>query len=199
MKDRWYGDNRDLVKWGALIYLAREYEIKEILHIALYREERAMTLKCGQRDVPIPREVLEHFPRNISHIETLSKQAKVNIKVFKEPFCKRRHEYFHKVCQMVAEFGSPKIAFLDPDTGIARAKAELEHVRPDEVSKVHSCLKAGDLLALYQHARQGRRQWREETRSEFASAVHAYATEIEVITCDEVARDAALLAVKVKL
>ena len=32
MKDTWYGDKRDLVKWGTLVHLARRENIKQIIY-----------------------------------------------------------------------------------------------------------------------------------------------------------------------
>ncbi len=33
MKDQWYADQRDLVKWGALEYLADRYSADEIVQV----------------------------------------------------------------------------------------------------------------------------------------------------------------------
>ena len=33
MKDEWYGDNRDLVKWGALLELARRFDASCIIQV----------------------------------------------------------------------------------------------------------------------------------------------------------------------
>ncbi len=37
MQDRWYGDNRDLIKWGVLLRLAATFEASRILQIVFYR------------------------------------------------------------------------------------------------------------------------------------------------------------------
>ena len=37
MRDQWYADNRDLVKWGILLRLAERYATKHILQILYYR------------------------------------------------------------------------------------------------------------------------------------------------------------------
>ena len=37
MRDIWYADNRDLIKWGALFHLARVFEAVRILQVAYYR------------------------------------------------------------------------------------------------------------------------------------------------------------------
>jgi hypothetical protein len=37
MRDKWYVDNRDLVKWGILLRLAERYAAKHILQVLYYR------------------------------------------------------------------------------------------------------------------------------------------------------------------
>jgi hypothetical protein len=39
VKDKWYGDNRDLVKWGVLLLLAKRYAAGRIVQVAYYRPE----------------------------------------------------------------------------------------------------------------------------------------------------------------
>jgi len=37
MRDRWYADNRDLIKWGVLLRLAGSFEAPRILQLTFYR------------------------------------------------------------------------------------------------------------------------------------------------------------------
>jgi hypothetical protein len=37
MRDRWYADNRDLIKWGVLLRLAGSFEPRRILQLGFYR------------------------------------------------------------------------------------------------------------------------------------------------------------------
>jgi len=37
MRDKWYADNRDLVKWGVLLTLAERHAAKHILQVLYYR------------------------------------------------------------------------------------------------------------------------------------------------------------------
>jgi hypothetical protein len=37
MKDQWYADNRDLVKWGVLLELCRQFHAIRILQVLCYR------------------------------------------------------------------------------------------------------------------------------------------------------------------
>jgi len=38
MKDTWYGDRRDLVKWGTLVHLARSEQIMTVIQVAFLRK-----------------------------------------------------------------------------------------------------------------------------------------------------------------
>ena len=40
MRDWWYGDKRDVVKWGTILVLARKRSILVVLQVALYRPDR---------------------------------------------------------------------------------------------------------------------------------------------------------------
>lgn len=37
MQAIWYGDRRDRVKWGALLYLAKRHGIRQIIQVAYFR------------------------------------------------------------------------------------------------------------------------------------------------------------------
>lgn len=37
MRDQWYGDNRDLVKWGGLLELVRRHSVKHVLQVLYLR------------------------------------------------------------------------------------------------------------------------------------------------------------------
>ncbi len=37
MRDKFYGDNRDIVKWGVLPELSERYKCAEILQVLYYR------------------------------------------------------------------------------------------------------------------------------------------------------------------
>ncbi len=79
MQDQWYGDNRDLVKWGTLIELARRYEVRHILQVLYYRRAR---IHVGGKEVEIAKEVTHHFLRDVKLISNLKVKAqpKENVK-----------------------------------------------------------------------------------------------------------------------
>ena len=196
MRDQWYGDNRDLVKWSALVYLARREAVSAILHVAMYRPGPAPApLATAHGKVDPPAEVFRHF-RDLDDIQRLGVATGLAIEVVKEPFTDRI-AYFGRVCERVrAPRGGSLLVLLDPDVGLAPETPGPEHVASAEVAGVFAALRQGDLLVCYQHARK-QKDWRGRARRAFANAPGLPSFEVEVLQ-SEVARDVLLLAVKKK-
>ena len=196
MRDQWYGDNRDLVKWSALVYLARREAVSAILHVAMYRPGSAPApLATAHGKVDPPAEVFRHF-RDLDDIQRLGVATGLAIEVVKEPFTDRT-AYFGRVCERVrAPHGGSLLVLLDPDVGLAPEIHGPEHVTSTEVAAVFAALRSGDLLVCYQHARR-QKDWRGRARRAFANAPGLPSFEVEVLQ-SEVARDVLLLAVKKK-
>ena len=194
MRDQWYGDNRDLVKWSALVHLARREAVPAILHVAMYRPAPAPApLVTAHGKVDPPAEVFRHF-RDLDDIQRLAVVTGLEIDVVKEPFTDRA-AYFRRVCQRVtAPRGGPMLVLLDPDIGLAAETPGPEHVASAEVAAVFAALRQGDLLVCYQHARR-QKDWRGRARRAFANAPGVPSFEVELLQ-SEVARDVLLLAVK---
>ena len=194
MRDQWYGDNRDLVKWSALVHLARREAVSAILHVAMYRAGPVPApLATAHGKVNSPAEVFRHF-RDLDDIQRLAVVTGLEIDVVKEPFTDRA-AYFGRVCERVkAHRRGPMLVLLDPDVGLAPETPGPEHVASAEVATVFAALRQGDLLVCYQHARK-QKDWRGRARRAFANAPGVPSFEVEVLQ-SEVARDVLLLAVK---
>jgi len=149
MQGLWYGDRRDLVKWGALIHLAKTKGIRWIFQVAYLRNPK---LQTEENDVELPKEVWNHF-YDLRHIKRLSYETGVEIIVLDQDFVPdRRGDYINNIASRLNEIKSPKIVFLDPDTGIALKKAKPEHVSIKDIEKIWKLLTNGDIIALYQHS-----------------------------------------------
>jgi hypothetical protein len=61
MKDLWYGDNRDLVKWTTLVHLAQRHQLRHILQVLYYRPSTWHEVEVGGDNVGIPESVKMHF------------------------------------------------------------------------------------------------------------------------------------------
>ncbi len=193
MRDQWYGDDRDLLKWGALIHIAHRDQLSAILHVALYRpSDDWATLNSSRGAVEIPTEVTRHF-RNLDNVHRLSKPSGIRIEVFKAPF-RHRSAYFEKVSRRIESFsGDSLVVFLDPDTGLAPDVAGPEHVTENEVQLVYSTMKAGDVLVCFQRSRR-QKDWRGDRRRAFTLALGVSSEDVEVFD-SELAKDVALFSV----
>jgi len=193
MRDQWYGDDRDLVKWGGLLHLAHRESMSAILYVAMYRADAATEpLLTGRGPVDLPAEVLRHF-RDIDDIQRLARATGLEITVHKDPMTHRR-AYFARVATRIQSQAGPMLVFLDPDIGLVSEGAGPEHVASADVSVVFDAMREGDLLVCYQHARR-QKDWRGRARRAFANAPGIPAFEVEAIRSD-LARDVLLLAVK---
>ncbi|MEE2791542.1 MAG: hypothetical protein VX453_07925 [Acidobacteriota bacterium] len=193
MRDRWYGDDRDVVKWSALIHLAQREAVSKVLHVAMYRvDSPPAPLTTAYGRVDLPPAVFRHF-RDLNDVQRLAEATGLAIEVVKEPFVNRA-SYFSSICDRVRAQNMPVIVFLDPDVGLASELSGLDHVTSTEVAAVFASLHPGDHLVCYQHARR-QKDWRGRARRAFANAPGVPSFDVEVLR-SELARDVLLLAVK---
>jgi hypothetical protein len=152
MKDVWYADNRDLVKWGVLLRLAEQYGAKRVLQVAYYRPtdwSKRSRLKINEHECSIPKEVLGHF-RNLRDIQRLTFRD-VRIDILDSPFSIRADYLRTVLAALKAADPEPLIMFLDPDTGLQPTKPRLEHVLEEELRVLWHAWRAHDILVFYQH------------------------------------------------
>jgi hypothetical protein len=79
MRDKFYADNRDLVKWAILQRLAEIFQAHRILQLAYYRRSEFASVIIDGEDYSIPQEVLSHF-RNLRTVGTI--QSDIHVTVF---------------------------------------------------------------------------------------------------------------------
>ena len=172
MKDKWYGDNRDLVKWGVLLQLARRYSASRIVQVAYYRPEIIEIDGCKY---PIPDAVTRHFRRDLMDIDRLNSSG-VQIEVFNLQLLDC-NDYKRDVLTLVKRisFGPPCIIFLDPDTGLEPqdSRPNLKHVRESDLEKIWKEMRGNDVLVFYQHAPRVAKDttWIEAKHWQFESAL----------------------------
>jgi hypothetical protein len=170
MKDKWYADDRDLIKWGGILHLCNTTGIKHVIQVAYYRKEPPLQLRFDRKKEVIPKEVTEHF-RDIEDIKRLGKKVGITIDVVKSEFSNSdREAYTKSICQLIQKQTQNQIVFLDPDTGLAPQKVKVEHVASDEVLLIWQSLKPGDFLVLYQH-NPHIPEWKNVCRKELAKAL----------------------------
>lgn len=163
MQENWYADDCDLMKWAALIHLAKKEKAKSILQVVFYTwpGERP-NLNLNQQSVPFPPEVWAHF-RALHQIRRLRPANNVTVDVLDLHFkslqdlqsSHSRVDVPRKIRLKLSKMARPSILFLDPDTGIEppKDKPNFRHVSTDQLKQAFALLRYEDWIVLYQHQR----------------------------------------------
>ena len=187
MRTLWFSDNRDLVKWSALLHLARQHKLSVILQLCFLNPHEFPPITLDGVTMPIPQEIIKQF-RSLRSVETLSDE--VEIKVFDHPFTNRA-AYLKTALEYVNQFaGRPRAVLLDPDTGLSPRKPDFKHVTDAEARKLWSILAPGDVIVLYQHQTNRRNQpWVKQKLKQFATALDIPVSRVKVAKGESIARD----------
>jgi len=170
MRDTWYADKRDLIKWGVLLRLAESYDVVRILQVAYYRPGLCGKLKIDDQEQDIPEAVIAHF-RNLRTVASIA--SKVRVTVF-DPVFEDRATYQQAVLALLPAYEQERcIVFLDPDTGLQpHSRPSLDHVLNSEAAAIWKAMKSCDVFALYQHQTNRTGQpWIENKASLLAAAL----------------------------
>jgi len=189
MKDIWYGDNRDLIKWSVLLHLARKYQAKKILQIAFYRKSDFKSFEIDGVNHSLPEEIINHF-RRIKNIETL--KLEIQVHVF-DTVLDDRKVYLSESLKFIKRFqDSNAVVFLDPDTGLEPKRPGLQHVLELEAKTIYDNLTRGDVFVFYQHqTNRSGKPWIEPKREQLARALNRELTNLKIAYGQLVARDVA--------
>lgn len=154
------------MKWGAVLHLATQHDIRRILQVAYFQASSPPVLEADGVASPMPLAVWRHF-RDLHQVQGLARTSSLDISVIDWPFSHRgRAEYSERLVKHLAELGGPKLVLLDPDTGIAPKSYDARHVTRQEVAAAWHSLRPRDWLLLYQHARRSK-SWVQDTLAEF--------------------------------
>jgi hypothetical protein len=191
MRDRWYGDHRDLVKWGTLLELAGRFHAKHILQVLYYRTSQWSQIEVGGTSVDIAPEVIQHF-RNVNSIRKL--RCSFPIEVLNEEFGDRGN-YLQTVTSVIrARAARPGIVFLDPDTGLEPPSGNYgpTHVLNCELRSIWGALSSGDVLVFYQHeTNKNGDPWIQPKLDQFANALGIRPDQAKSARGPMIARDVA--------
>jgi len=170
MQDKWYGDNRDLVKWSILHLLADHNHASRILQVVYYRPSVFKRIVLDKQEWEIPHSIRNHF-RNHTKIENLA--SKIAVSTFSQVFSDRK-KYIEDLVIFLHKFTSEKcIVFLDPDVGLEpQGRPELKHVLNSEAKTIWDEMKAHDWLVIYQHqTNRAGKPWIDDKRIQLADAI----------------------------
>lgn len=178
MRDVWYADNRDMIKWGVLLRLASLFHAGRILQLAFYRPSEFDRLVIDGQEYDIPEEVIAHF-RNLRIIGSIT--SKVRVTVF-DPLFRDRAAHLEAILALLPAFRQEQcIVFLDPDTGLEPRTPSLDHVLESEARAIWDAMKAGDIFAFYQHrTNRAGQPWIEKKQSQLAEALGVPAQAIKI-------------------
>jgi hypothetical protein len=190
MRDIWYADNRDLIKWGVLFRLAETFEAGRVLQLPFYRPSEFGRLVIDGQQHDIPEEVIAHF-RNLRTIGSVG--SKVRVTVFDLVF-QDRDAHLQSVLALLPAFAQERcILFLDPDTGLEPRAPRLDHVLASEAEAIWRAMKAGDLLAFYQHqTNRAGQPWVESKQRQLAEALTVQTKAVKVASGPTIANDVVL-------
>lgn len=191
MRDIYFGDRRDRVKWGALVHIARKAGLRSILQVAYSRNLENRKLETPAGTVDIDDEVWRFFS-SLDRVVDLGTKLGLTIRVVDAPFAKAtRSRYFDQVLADLALMPRPALVFLDPDTGVSD-RAEVEHTDRSDAECVWRALQPGEWLVVYQHA-DHTSTWLDRRRALLAHWCEG--VDVVAYTGSPIARDVALLAV----
>ena len=224
MRDKWFGDEKDIIKWTTLLDLADQNDIDSILQVAYYRPDKPKILQDSDLDSdPVqlisganqdqPDQVIEgvvdffddHRDRvrekwreyNKSHSICAIEDLSDKFPVDICVFEKPltdRSEYRSAVLQEIKTIEDSKIIFLDPDTGIEPSNCKKTHVQKQEIREYYDAIDDGDYLVLYQHARQGESNWEQNIQDQISGLLPGN-TEVSRMGLPEISSDVVLYAV----
>jgi hypothetical protein len=199
MREKWYGDERDLVKWATLLQLARERNIRRVIQVTCLVPD-------GYKGTKDPRAILaadfgsevadvvwRHF-RNLDAIADLGREVGIETVIVAGAYPSERSgrdDYFRSVTKSwLSSPHDPTIIFLDPDTGLG---SERTHVSPKQLLTIRAKMKADDALVFYQHEpRYDPGDWRVDRHRDFAEALKVPVAAVTRRHCD-VAKDVMFL------
>jgi len=187
VRDIYYADNRDLIKWGVLLRLAEMFDAARVVHVAYYRQSEFGPLIIDGQEFDVPASVLAHF-RNLRTIAAI--QSDVRVTVFDSVF-QDRTTYLQSVLTIQSAFPQERcIVFLDPDTGLEPGHPGLEHVLGPEAAAIWTHMKSGDVFVFYQHQFRDP-NWIELKRRQLAEAIGVPLDALKVATAPAIAQDVA--------
>lgn len=170
MRDQYYSDKHDLVKWAILYQLANEFNASRIIQIAFYLKSDFPKIIIDGKPFDIPQEVIAHF-RDLRKVCNINSNIRVNI--FDVIFSKPRDKYLESVKSFLSSYPQERcIVFLDPDIGLEpeSQRPKLEHVLLSEAADIWKKLKHGDIYTFYQH-RNRKNNWINYMKSRLEEAL----------------------------
>ena len=164
MKNKYFGDTRDLFKYDLILKITQEVvSIHRFLFIPMLTSDddssdgnktNYIKAKAGTQN----KELMTHLKdcvnrdrRNIMEIEPYFKSNGVEIYIHEELFIHiNRRNYFGKV-KIKKEFFSNSLVFVDPDKGLEIQQSKEKHFLYREAKDIYDYMDGNSILMIYQH------------------------------------------------
>jgi hypothetical protein len=187
MRDIWYADNHDLIKWGVLFRLAEKYEATRIVQVVYYRPSNFGQIEIDGQQVAIPEEVIAHF-RNVRAVGSID--SHIRVAVF-DPVFQNRQAYLQAMLALLPAYAGERcVVFLDPDTGLEPQTPSLEHVLGTEVNAIWVNMRSGDVFVFYQHqTNRAGQPWIPQKHAQLAQALGVPQASVKIASGEAIARD----------
>ena len=188
MRDKWYSDNRDLVKWSVLLILARRADADRIIQIALLNPSEFGQVEIDGESHETPRAVLSHL-RDIQNVIGFFRHPRIS--VF-DCILGDRANYLSAALNYVASFSHERcLVFLDPDTRLEPGGGgDAKHVLNCEARSFWDALPQESVLVFYQHeTNRARRPWIQEKRAQLSGALGISIEDVGVASGLTIAKD----------
>ena len=202
MRNQWYGDKRDYMKWTSLLTLANRERIGRIFQVAMQTDPGPQPVAIHSSAQPLVNQQyfaqrvagFFHGHNDLGRIAGLDVQRGIVIEVYLRRFEHRtRGAHFVGVLERIRAPGPGTLWFFDPDTGIEPdSGATVKHVKQEELQQAFEEIPSGHLLACYQH-RWFDNDWHNIARNRFGRALGVDAGLVEIFTSDD-ANDVIILA-----
>jgi len=194
MRDNWYADKRDLIKWGVLFRLALKYEAARIIQVAYYRPCNFEQIDIDGQQLAIPEEVIAHS-RNVRSVGSID--SHIRVAVFDAVF-QNRKTYLQAVLALLPTYAGERcVVFLDPDTGLEPQTPSLKHVLGTEVNAIWVNMKSNDVFVLYQHqTNRAGQPWIPQKHAQLAQALSVPQASLKIAGGEAIARDVVLFFIQ---
>lgn len=189
MRDKWYSDKRDIVKWSVLLLVAKKHLSENIFQIAYFRNSHYGKLEIGGKEYDIPSKILAHF-RDIRNITKLTSHPEIII--LNDEFGDREI-YLDAIKKFINENAKKQrcIVFLDPDIGLEPyGRPSHNHVLEKELRVIWKELPPQWILVLYQHkTTMSGEEWVRPKHKQFSEALDIPFNDVKVAHGFAIAND----------
>ena len=164
MKNKYFGDTRDLFKYDLILRITRGVvSIHRFLFIPMLTSDDDnsdgsktdyVKAKAGTQNKELMsylKDCINGDRRNIIEIESYFKSNGIEIYIHKELFIhKNRRDYFGRV-KIKKEFLSNSLVFVDPDIGLEIRRSKEKHFLYCEAKDIYDYMDGNSILMIYQH------------------------------------------------